>query len=243
MTVIPAVAIPPVNLAPVVISTLGDHRLTTVGPAVTVDVSMAFSDPDADSLTYTATSNDSDVAAVSLSGSTATIRPLAAGWTAVAVTARDPDGLAATQIILVTVSLANQAPITVGTIAARTLTTGGRNVTLDMSNSFVDPDGDSLIYAAASIDRTVARVRLSGSVLTILPAGPGTAVATVVVRDPSGLTATQSITVTVAPVTAVSSDSEVAEVERQRGYQRCRDGNDEGQLRRALDDYRHGSSG
>ena len=213
VTVIPAVAIPPVNLAPVVISTLGDHRLTTVGPAVTVDVSMAFSDPDADSLTYTATSNDSDVAAVSLSGSTATIRPLAAGWTAVAVTARDPDGLAATQIILVTVSLANQAPITVGTIAARTLTTGGRNVTLDMSNSFVDPDGDSLIYAAASIDRTVARVRLSGSVLTILPAGPGTAVATVVVRDPSGLTATQSITVTVAPVTAVSSDSEVAEVE------------------------------
>ena len=211
VTVIPAVAIPPVNLAPVVISTLGDHRLTTVGPAVTVDVSMAFSDPDADSLTYTATSNDSDVAAVSLSGSTATIRPLAAGWTAVAVTARDPDGLAATQIILVTVSLANQAPITVGTIAARTLTTGGRNVTLDMSNSFVDPDGDSLIYAAASIDRTVARVRLSGSVLTILPAGPGTAVATVVVRDPSGLTATQSITVTVAPVTAVSSDTEVAE--------------------------------
>ena len=213
VAVIPAVAIPPVNLAPVVISTLGDHRLTTVGPAVTVDVSRAFSDPDADSLTYTATSNDNDVAAVSLSGSTATIRPLAAGWTAVAVTARDPDGLAATQIILVTVSLANQAPITVGTIAARTLTTGGRNVTLDMSNSFVDPDGDSLIYAAASTDRTVARVRLSGGVLTILPVGPGTAVATVVVRDPSGLTATQSIPVTVAPVTAVSSDSEVAEVE------------------------------
>ena len=213
VTVIPAVAIPPVNLAPVVISTLGDHRLTTVGPAVTVDVSMAFSDPDADSLTYTATSNDNDVAAVSLSGSTATIRPLAAGWTAVAVTARDPDGLAATQIILVTVSLANQAPITVGTIAARTLTTGGRNVTLDMSNFFVDPDGDSLIYATASTDRTVARVRLSGGVLTILPVGPGTAVATIVVRDPSGLTATQSIPVTVAPVTAVSSDSEVAEVE------------------------------
>ena len=213
VTVIPAVAIPPVNLAPVVISTLGDHRLTTVGPAVTVDVSMAFSDPDADSLTYTATSNDNDVAAVSLSGSTATIRPLAAGWTAVAVTARDPDGLAATQVILVTVSLANQASTTVGTIAARTLTTGGRNVTLDMSNFFVDPDGDSLIYATASTDRTVATVRLSGSVLTILPAGPGTAVATVVVRDPSGLTATQSIPVTVAPVTAVSSDWEVAEVE------------------------------
>ena len=209
----PEVAVSPINLAPVVTSTLGDHRLTTVGPAVTVDVSMAFSDPDADSLAYTATSNDSDVAAVSLSGSTATIRPLAAGWTAVTVTARDPDGLAATQIILVTVSLANQAPITVGTIAARTLTTGGRNVTLDMSNSFVDPDGDSLIYAAASADRAVATVRLSGSVLTILPVGPGTAVATVVVRDPSGLTATQSIPVTVAPVTAVSSDWEVAEVE------------------------------
>ena len=173
VTVSPAVAIPPVNLAPVAISTLGDHRLTTVGPTVTVDVSEAFRDPDGDTLIYAATSNDDDVAAVSVSGGTATIRPLAAGWAAVTVTARDPDGLAATQIILVTVSLANQAPITVGTIAARTLTTGGRNATLDMSGSFVDPDGDSLIYAAASTDRTVARVRLSGSVLTILPLGPG----------------------------------------------------------------------
>ena len=211
VTVSPAVALPPINLAPVAISTLGDHRLTTVGPAVTVDVSMAFEDPDGDSLSYTATSGDDDVAAVSVSGSTATIRPLAAGWAAVTVTASDPDGLAATQIILVTVSLANQAPITVGTIAARTLTTGGRNVTLDMSSSFVDPDGDSLVYAAASTDRTVATVRLSGSLLTILPVGPGTAVATVVVRDPSGLAATQSIPVTVSPVTAVSSDTEVAE--------------------------------
>ena len=211
VTVSPAVALPPINLAPVAISTLGDHRLTTVGPAVTVDVSMAFKDPDGDSLTYTATSSDDDVAAVSVSGRTAMIRPLAAGWAAVTVTAHDPDGLAATQIILVTVSLANQAPITVGTIAARTLTTGGRNVTLDMSSSFVDPDGDSLVYAAASTDRTVATVRLSGSLLTILPVGPGTAVATVVVRDPSGLAATQSIPVTVSPVTAVSSDTEVAE--------------------------------
>ena len=211
VTVSPAVALPPINLAPVAISTLGDHRLTTVGPAVTVDVSMAFKDPDGDSLTYTATSSDDDVAAVSVSGSTATIRPLAAGWAAVTVTAHDPDGLAATQIMLVTVSLVNQAPITVGTIAARTLTTGGRNVTLDMSSSFVDPDGDSLVYASASTDRTVATVRLSGSLLTILPVGPGTAVATVVVRDPSGLAATQSIPVTVSPVTAVSSDTEVAE--------------------------------
>ena len=211
VTVSPAVALPPINLAPVAISTLGDHRLTTVGPAVTVDVSMAFKDPDGDSLTYTATSSDDDVAAVSVSGRTAMIRPLAAGWAAVTVTAHDPDGLAATQIILVTVSLANQAPITVGTIAARTLTTGGRNVTLDMSSSFVDPDGDSLVYAASSTDRTVATVRLSGSLLTILPVGPGTAVATVVVRDPSGLAATQSIPVTVSLVTAVSSDKEVAE--------------------------------
>ena len=211
VTVSPAVALPPINLTPVAISTLGDHRLTTVGPAARVDVSRAFEDPDGDLLSYTATSSDDDVAAVSVSGSTATIRPLAAGWAAVTVTAHDPDGLAATQIMLVTVSLVNQAPITVGTIAARTLTTGGRNVTLDMSSSFVDPDGDSLIYASASTDRTVATVRLSGSLLTILPVGPGTAVATVVVRDPSGLAATQSIPVTVSPVTAVSSDTEVAE--------------------------------
>ena len=213
VTVSPAVATPPINLAPVAISTLGDHRLMTGGQAVTVDASMAFSDPDGDPLTYTATSNDDDVAAVGISGSVVTIRPLAVGWAAVTVTAHDPDGLAATGVILITVNLVNQAPITVGTVNARTLTAGGQNVNLDMSSSFVDPDGDSLVYAAASTDRTVARVRLSGSVLTILPVGSGTAEVTVMVQDPSGLTATQSIAVTVAPVTAVSSDTEIVEVE------------------------------
>ena len=209
----PAVAIPPINLAPVAISTLGDHRLTAAGPVATVEMSAAFRDPDGDVLTYTATSADDGVAAVSAAGSTVAIRPLAAGWTTVTVTARDLHGLAATQTILITVSLANQAPITVGTIAARTLTAGGRNVILDMSSSFRDPDGDALIYAAASADSTVVRVRLSGSVLTIMPVAPGTAMATVLARDTSGLMASQSIPVTVAPVTAVSSNTEVAEAE------------------------------
>ena len=221
VTVSPAVAIPPINLAlvpsanlaPVAISTLGDHRLTTVGPALTLDVSLAFRDPDGDSLTYTATSSDDDVAAVSVSGGTTTIRPLAAGWASVTVTARDPGGLTATGVILVTVSLANQAPGTNGTVAARTLTVGGRSANLDMSRFFVDPDGDTLLFAAASDDSAVARVRLSKSVLTILPVGPGTAVVMVVVRDPSGLAAIQSIPVTVTPVTAVSSDTGVAEAE------------------------------
>ena len=221
VTVSPAVAIPPTNLAPVAtanlppvaISTLGDHRLTTVGPAVTVDVSTAFRDPDGDLLTYTARSSDRGVADVSASGSAVTIRPLAAGWASVRVTARDPNGLTASQIILITVDMTNQAPVTVGTIAARTLTTGGRSATLDMSSSFLDRDGDSLTYVAASNDRTVARVRLSGSVLTILPFAPGTAVVTVVVRDAGGLTASQSVPVTVAPVTAVSSDTEIAEAQ------------------------------
>ena len=78
------------------------------------------------------------------------------------MTATDPEGLKATQNIAVTVEpRENRPPQAVGTIAARVLTEGGSRVTVDVSGSFRDPDGNALSYAAESSDDLVATVTVS----------------------------------------------------------------------------------
>ena len=71
-----------------------------------------FIDPDDDVLTYTARSSRTDIVAVSVSGSTVTLTPVAAGTATVAVTARDPGGQSATQSVAVTVEAAGRTRFT-----------------------------------------------------------------------------------------------------------------------------------
>ena len=72
--------------------------------AVAVEVSGVFRDPDGDALSYAAVSSSPGVAAVSVSGSTATVTPVGEGRSAVAVTATDPGGARATQQFSVVVA-------------------------------------------------------------------------------------------------------------------------------------------
>lgn len=168
-----------------------------VGASATVVASSYFSDPDGDALTYTATSSNSTVARTSVSGSIVTITGVTAGSATVTVTARDPDGLTATQTGRVTVPEPNRAPTPVGTIPAQSLNPG-RTATVNVSLYFRDPDGDALTYAAASSNSVVARTSVSGSTLTITAVTAGSATVTVTARDPDGLSATQTISVSVA---------------------------------------------
>ncbi len=183
------------NRAPEAAGTIANRALTAGGDPATLDMSSYFRDPDGDRLTYTAASDD-DAAAVSVSGSVVSIRPASAGRATVTVTARDPGGLTATQAFSVTVTDANRAPEAAGTIANRALTAGGDPATLDVSNSFIDPDGHGLTYTVAS-DDDAAAVSVSGSVVSIRPSSAGRATVTVTARDPGGLTATQAFSVTV----------------------------------------------
>ena len=91
----------------------------------------------------------------------------------------------------------NRSPEAVGQIASRTLEAGGSE-TLDVSSRFSDPDNDELAYAAASSDTSVATAAASGSAVTVTAVASGEAVVTVTASDPGGLTAEQSIAVTVA---------------------------------------------
>ena len=211
---------PPVqpNRAPVTVGTIAAQSLVVGGEPATIGVSANFTDPDGDALTYSAASSDAGVATASVSGNNVTITPVAVGSATVTVTATDPDGLSANQSIAVTVEAANQAPEAVGTIDAQTLTVGGDPAAVDVADNFSDPDGDELAYSAASSDEAVATVAAEGSMVTITPVAEGSATVTVTATDPGGLSAEQTIAVSVqgpanqAPVAVGTIDAQTLTV-------------------------------
>ncbi len=116
---------------------------------------------------------------------------------------------------------ANRAPKPVGAIPDQTVH-AGETATVDVSVHFTDADGDALSYGASSSNPSVAAVSVSGSTLTIAALAQGSATITVSASDPAGLTATQTLEVTVvapgpdltftkvAPVSATRAPGESA---------------------------------
>ena len=86
-TTVPRVA----NRSPVAVGALAEHAVG-VGGEVAVDVGAAFRDPHGDPLTYEATSSAPAVATVAVSGSTVSVRGVAAGPTRITVTGTDIGG-------------------------------------------------------------------------------------------------------------------------------------------------------
>ena len=96
----------------------------------------------------------------------------------------------------VVVTQSNRAPRAIGTIPDRTMEPGDAE-SIDAATYFTDPDGDDLVYAAASNNTGVATVTRSGSTVTVTAVGAGDATITVTATDPGGLTATHRFEVTV----------------------------------------------
>ena len=184
------------NRAPVTSGAIPPQTVTE-GESAPVNVSSYFNDPDGDALAYSAATSNAAVAGVSVSGSTMTIAGVAPGTATVTVTARDPGGLEAAQSVGVTVQSGNRAPVARGQIPSQTVTEG-ESAPVNVSSYFRDPDGDALVYSAATSNAAVAGVSVSGSTMTIAGVAPGTATVTVTARDPGGLEAAQSASVTVA---------------------------------------------
>ena len=193
-------AAPVANRAPFTVGAISARTLTVGDSSIQIDVSSNFQDPDGDTLTFSANSSNNSVATASTIGSIVTITPVGAGNATITVTASD-GSLTATQTISVSVESANSAPTAIGTISARTLTTGESAIQIDVASNFSDPDNDTLIYFVNSNNSSVATATASGSQITITPVGAGTATITVTAND-GEFTATQTISVTVtsAPV-------------------------------------------
>ncbi|WP_419164533.1 DUF3472 domain-containing protein [Candidatus Palauibacter sp.] len=93
----------------------------------------------------------------------------------------------------------NRAPVAGSAIEAAMVEVDG-TVVVDASGHFTDPDGDALEYAASSSAPDVATASVAGSEVTLTGVAAGTAEVTVTARDPGGLTASQSLSVTVTPI-------------------------------------------
>ena len=93
--------------------------------------------------------------------------------------------------------VSNSPPQPVGTLPDVWLREPGATWNVDVSRAFVDQDGDILRYTASSSAPLVASVAASGSRLTLTAVGVGSAQILVTAGDPAGLSATQTISVTV----------------------------------------------
>ncbi len=165
-----------------------------VGSVFTVDATVHFSDPDGDSLTYAATTSDLTVATATTTGSTVTVTARSGGEASVTVTATDTEGAVATLVFPVTVP--NRPPLATTDIAARRFDEGDTE-TLDLGRYFSDPDKDGLTFEAASSNRRVATVDVSGDELTVTAVRQGTANVTVTASDPHGASASTRFRVVV----------------------------------------------
>ncbi len=182
------------NRQPVALGTI-EGQVMQRGEVRTIDLGPWFDDPDGDPLAYTAAASSPGVVTAAASGAQLRLTVVAAGKVEVTVTARDPDGLAATHSFSAEVT--NLPPSPVGSIPARAMGVG-KTAIIDVSSYFTDPDGDPLAYAASSSNAVVAAVSVAGSVVTISAVAGGSATVTVTATDPGGLGATQHFEVTVA---------------------------------------------
>ena len=92
---------------------------------------------------------------------------------------------------------ANRPPQAAGALPDRTLPLPGA-LTVDVSQAFVDPDGDPLAWSVSSSAPDVVAVAAAGARVTLTAVSLGTAQIRVTATDPGGLSASRSFTATVA---------------------------------------------
>ena len=135
------------NRAPAPVGAIPELRLTK-GGIRRVDPTPGFTDPDGDLLAFEAASSRVQVARVWVSNGDVLVRALKKGTAMVTITAKDSEGLDATQHFSVRVkgsggSNPNRPPEVVGDIHEQKLEEGDKR-RVDASSYFSDPDDDAL---------------------------------------------------------------------------------------------------
>ncbi|MXX76000.1 MAG: PKD domain-containing protein [Holophagales bacterium] len=187
------------NRSPEPSGALADRSLNEGGVSQ-VALTSAFTDGDGDALTYAASSTDTSVATVALSGSSVVVTAVNGPGTAtIDVAATDASGSGTRARHRFDVTVLNEPPRAVGSLAGVTLHVGEGNEVLDLVEAFTEPEGEALTYRVWSSASSVARATLSGSQLTLIPESPGNATFTVWARERAAryASATQTLDVLV----------------------------------------------
>ena len=104
------------------------------------------------------------------------------------------------------------SPESVDTIPPQALAESGPAVSVSMGGYFTDPDDDPLTYTAAAGQADTVTALASVDTVWLVPGAAGSATVTVTATDPGGLSATQTIAVTVNASAGPQNDREVLEV-------------------------------
>ena len=91
----------------------------------------------------------------------------------------------------------NQAPTVTGVLEVPTLTIGGAAVAVNAAGVFTDPDGETLVYSAASDTPAVVSVMMAEAIVSLEGVAAGVATVTVTAQDPAGEAASVAVEVTV----------------------------------------------
>ena len=113
-----AVDVTDANDAPRAVGTIPDQRLEAGGSAAAMELEPHFEDPDGDVLTYRAESSDVAVVTAAVAGAVLTVTPIGPGTAVVTVTAEDPDGLSAEQVVPVGVGFGGRPEVLGESLAA-----------------------------------------------------------------------------------------------------------------------------
>jgi hypothetical protein len=110
-------------------------------------------------------------------------------------------------------SSANRPPSVTSAIADQTLIVGGSDFTLDLMNTFSDPDGDALIYSASSSNTVAATATILGRSLTVRPVAVGASTIGVRANDGRGGAISTTFNATVIQLSGPALRDTVAERE------------------------------
>ena len=103
----------------------------------------------------------------------------------------------------------NRPPEAVRTLPDRRLTGLSSTLEVDVSQAFVDPDGDLLSYGVSSSAPRVVAAQAAAARVSLTAVSEGTATIRVTATDPGGLSATQAFTVTVTAMRAPFTDDPI----------------------------------
>ena len=192
-----------VAAAPVVKQTAA--QAWTANKGVSLSVASAFADPQGETLTYTAALSNGKALPAGLTFNAATgtfggIAPAALGSLAITVTAKDQSGLSASETIQCTI--AASAPVVNNQPTSQSWTANKAVTDTLPSNAFVDPQGETLTYAATMADGSALPSWLkfnatTGAFTGTAPVTPQTLAFTVTATDQSGLSSRETFQVAV----------------------------------------------
>ena len=178
---------PPVNSAPQP-QVQPPGQMVIEGDTISADISGWFTDANGDELTYTASSAAEEIVQAWVAADSVHVAALAVGEASVTVRATDPGALWAEVGFLVTVEERNLAPEVARQIEPQQLFIGD-SVSLVLSEHFIDPNGDTLIYMVSAGDAVEAEIRVD--TLLLIGRAENTLDVVVTATDPDGLSAEQ----------------------------------------------------